>query len=534
MQKDLFTPADIRQIENHGLTVTEVMRQMELFAMGPFYLHLHKPCTTGDGIRVLTSSEIRFFEGLFERERTAHNCIKFVPASGAASRMFKVLSKLLNRDQPLNLESLNRQARSGDSDAESLLKFFGNIKRFAFFHDLDARIRSVGSSLDRLVHGGDLKAILEFLLTDKGLDYSSLPKGLLKFHSYGGGSRTAFEEHLVEAASYVVDRGGICKLHFTVSEEHLQAFQSLFEGVRDLYEQKTGVSYEIDYSLQKTSTDTLAVDPDNLPFRLKDGGLFFRPGGHGALVENLNDLSADMVFIKNIDNVVPDRLRGATSQWKKILGGLLIHVQNRVFRYLETLSGGNPGGDLLDHAMVFAKKDLLLVPPETSKTASPETRRKYLLKMFDRPIRVCGMVRNVGEPGGGPFWVMDKKGNCSCQIVEMAQIDLQSEEQKRIVAGSTHFNPVDLVCGVRDWKGEPFDLRWFVDPEAVFISKKSKDGKDLKALELPGLWNGAMARWNTLFVEVPPITFNPVKTINDLLRKEHQPSSGFIRGGSID
>jgi len=530
MQKDLFAPSDIRQIENHGLTVKEVMRQMALFEMPPFYLRLPRPCTPGDGIRVLTAAEVRFFEGLFEGEKASRSCMKFVPASGAASRMFKVLLKFLNRNRSLKIESLTRQAQSEDSDAGSLLTFFDNINRFAFIHDLDEKVRSAGSSVEKLVHDGDLKTILEFLLTDKGLDYSSLPKGLLKFHSYGDGSRTAFEEHLVEAASYIADRNGICKLHFTVSEEHLQAFQSLFERVCDRYEQKKGVSHEIGYSLQKTSTDTLAVDPDNLPFRQKDGRLLFRPGGHGALIENLNDLKADMVFIKNIDNVVPDRLKGATSQWKKILGGLLIHVQNQAFTHLEALSGENPHEDLLAEAMAFARKDLFLVPPETFKTAPPETRRKYLLKMLNRPIRVCGMVRNAGEPGGGPFWVIDKEGNHSCQIVEMAQIDLQSGEQKRTVAESTHFNPVDLVCGVRDWKGKPFDLRRFVDPEAVLISRKSKDGKDLKALELPGLWNGAMARWNTLFVEVPPITFNPVKTINDLLRKEHQPQPMRIAG----
>jgi hypothetical protein len=522
MQRDLFTPADIRQIENRGLTVKAVMRQIERFEMPPFYLHLQRPCTPGDGIRVLTPAEVRSFKGLFEREMASRSRINFVPASGAASRMFKPLLRFLNTDRPLDLESLARQAQSDDSDAGRLLRFFENLDRFAFVHDLDAKITSAGNSLERLVHDGDLKKILEFLLTDKGLGYSALPKGLLKFHSYGSGSRTAFEEHLVEAASYVVGRGGLCRLHFTVSAEHLEAFQSLFERVGDRYEQESGVSFEIGYSLQKTSTDTLAVGPDNLPFRLKDGGLFFRQGGHGALIENLNDLNADVVFIKNIDNVVPDRLKDATSQWKKVLGGLLIHVQNQVFTYLEALSGENPRWDILGEAMAFARKELFLFPPETSRMASPESSRKYLLKIFNRPIRVCGMVRNVGEPGGGPFWVMDKKGDCSCQIVEMAQIDLQSGEQKRIVAESTHFNPVDLVCGVRNWKGEPFDLREFVDPEAVFISRKSKDGRDLKALELPGLWNGAMARWNTLFVEVPPITFNPVKTVNDLLRKEHQ------------
>ena len=523
MRRDLFSQADIRQIDKHGLTLKEVMRQMALFETGPFYLRLHKPCTVGDGIRVLDSDEMGKLEAVFETESPSRRSIKFVPASGAASRMFKVPLRFLKTDPFINYESLKSRAHSGDSDADTLLTFLGHINRFAFSNDLAAAISSAGSSLDSLLHGGDLKEILEYLLTNKGLDYSSLPKGLLKFHSYEDGGRTAFEEHLVEAASYVNDVDNTCRLHFTVSEEHLHAFQSLFGNVRHRYEEKNNVSYAVDYSLQKPSTDTLAVNLENQPFRLDNGRLLFRPGGHGALLKNLQELNADLIFIKNIDNVVPDRLKHTTSKWKKILGGLLIQVQNRAFKFLEILSEKNPSDQFLDEAMAFAEMELLLSPPVALKNGPSENRRDYLLKMLDRPYRVCGMVKNVGEPGGGPFWVIDEKGNRSCQIVEMVQIDLQSQEQKEIVGESTHFNPVDLVCGIKDWKGVPFELSRFVDPESVFISKKSKDGKDLKALELPGLWNGAMAGWNTLFVEVPPITFNPVKTVNDLLRKEHQP-----------
>jgi len=524
MQSNIFSSSDVRQIEHHGLTVPEALRQIELFKKPPAYLKLHRPCVPGDGIRVLSGEEIRSFARLFDEKRDTYEVLKFVPASGAATRMFKILLKFFNPERPRFPASAAQDARMSDPEARALEDFFTGLPRFAFISDLEAAINVAGTSMEDLPDRASRHEILAFLLTDKGLGYASLPKGLTKFHQYNGETRTAFEEHLVEAASYAANSDGVCRLHFTVSQEHLQGFRSLLEKIRPLYEQRYEVSFKVDFSLQKKKTDTIAVDLDNRPFRLEDGGLLFRPGGHGALIENLGDLEADLVFIKNIDNVVPDRLKEATFQWKKILGGLFIRLQAGTFNYLKRLSEEPQSPGLLDDAMKFASTELHLEIDDDLRKESPEKLRRSLLEKLDRPLRVCGMVRNTGEPGGGPFWVEGKNGNRTCQIVETAQIDMQSEGQKEIVAASTHFNPVDLVCGMKDWKGRPFDLSRFVDHEAVFISRKSRAGRELKALELPGLWNGAMAYWNTVFVDVPSVTFNPVKTINDLLREEHQPA----------
>jgi hypothetical protein len=339
-------------------------------------------------------------------------------------------------------------------------------------------------------------------------------------------NRTPFEEHLVEAAKYAFNGKDPCTLHFTVSPEHLDRFQDRFNRVGAFFEKTFSVTYDIGFSIQKPSTDTLAVDLENRPFRLDDGRLLFRPGGHGALLENLNDLKGDIVFIKNIDNVVPDYLKTDTYLWKKILGGCLISVQNKIAHFMDRLSSESDSRDLFEKVTGFMEKTLKLRMPPAVQNAGLETKRNWIVERLDRPVRVCGMVRNTGEPGGGPFWVEDPSGEQTLQIVETAQVDPDDDEQQTILSGATHFNPVDLVCGVRNWQGEPFDLRRFTDPETVFISTKSKDGKELKALEHPGLWNGSMARWISLFVEVPAITFNPVKTVNDLLRKEHQPLSG--------
>ncbi len=523
MKHDIFSTSDVRQIEDHDLTVEEVLRQIELFKRPPAYLKLNRPCTPGDGIRTLNDVEARSFSRLFDRENDTYDHLKFVPASGAATRMFKVPLKFLHMKEPWSLESIAEKALSGNLEARAILDFLEGLSRFAFHSDLETAIQSSGTTLKKLRDQGDLRTILAYLLTEKGLQYGSLPKALIKFHRYADKNRTAFEEHLVEAPSYAVNSNKLCRLHFTVSEEHQNRFLSLLEIVQPLYENRFGVSYEIGFSLQKKKTDTIAVNLQNHPFRLEDGRLLFRPGGHGALIENLGDLNADMIFIKNIDNVVPDRLKPPTFQWKKILGGLFIHLQALSFNYLEQLAQGTSSIRFLDEVREFAEQELCMDISDEIRKQDAQEHRDYLLKKLNRPLRVCGMVRNVGEPGGGPFWVEDRNGNRSCQIVEKAQVDLQSQEQKEIVSSSTHFNPVDLVCGIKDWKGRPFALNQFVDHEAVFISRKSKDGKDLKALELPGLWNGGMAHWNTVFVDVPLVTFNPVKTVNDLLRKEHQP-----------
>jgi len=549
MDKDVFTDKDLEQIGEHGLTIDEVHRQLDLFEMPKRYLKLAGPCTVGDGIMVFDRENMTSLIETYETGGPGHDCLKFVPASGAASRMFKVLLRYLNQEKEITRDAVAMEASAGEGDAKQLLDFIGGLKRFAFFKELKSILSGEGFNVDTLSEKGYFRDILRVLLTEDGLDYANLPKGLLKFHEYPEGSRTAFEEHLVEAVSYVADEDGRCPLHLTVSPEHLNGFDASLKAAGPIYEERYGVVYDVSFSMQAKSTDTLAVKLDNTPFRQEDGRLLFRPGGHGALLKNLNEIHGDIIFIKNIDNVVPDYLKPETFRWKKITGGYLISIQNRIRGYMEKLVSGDADQQkikderptsnierrtsnekqtsaldtLLDEASAFLEEKLLLSIPEPIKGAFPEAKRTYLMESLDRPIRVCGMVKNEGEPGGGPFWVEDETGERSLQIVEPAQIDPDSKEQQDILAASTHFNPVDLVCGVRDWQGRPFDLSRFVDPKTVLISQKSKYGKDLKALEHPGLWNGSMARWITLFVEVPGITFNPVKTVNDLLRKEHQP-----------
>jgi len=365
--------------------------------------------------------------------------------------------------------------------------------------------------------------VVHFLLDRDGLGYASLPKGLLKFHIYPEGGRTAFEEHLVEAANYVARQNGSCAVHFTVSKEHLVKFKTRFSEVRSIYENKYDVSFQVTFSFQKNRTDTISVDRDNMPFRQNDGRLLFRPGGHGALLENLNDLDADIIFIKNIDNVAPDRLKRITYSWKKALGGHLIGIQERLFGYMKDLHTGTVRKSSLDDMIRFWEIELCQPCPSSLYRAPLEEKRHLIMQKFNRPIRVCGMVKNVKEPGGGPFWVQNEAGIKAIQVLEKAQINPQSEEQIELFEASTHFSPVDFVCGVRDWQGRPYHLPDYVDQDTYLISQKSKEGRDLKALEHPGLWNGSMARWISVFVEVPLETFTPVKTVNDLLRNEHQP-----------
>ncbi len=520
-----FSDEDLRQIRNHGLTINAVQRHLDLFKTPPPYLNLLGPCTISDRIKVVDQHKTQKFTKIYEMEARKGRCLKFVPGSGAASRMFKALLKALNRDKEILKEATAREAhQAGHKEAQELLDFMNGAKSFAFSKDLKSVMSEKNFNFDILLEKGQFTDIIRFLVSEVGLNYAHLPKGLLKFHEYPEGSRTAFEEHLVEAAQYIADQSGQGPLHFTVSQEHLKGFQKLLKKVKPIYEQKYQVSFHVTFSAQKKSTDILAVDLDNRPFREKDGRLLFRPGGHGALIENLNDLKADIVFIKNIDNVAFDRFKHKTIKWKKILGGYLIALQNQIFSYMEKLSSKAVEITLIEQVADFVRDELLLPIPSFSNNSSPEEKKTVLMEKLNRPIRVCGMVRNESEPGGGPFWVKDQAGEKSLQIVEKAQIDPYSSEQQAIFAASTHFNPVDLACGLRDWQGRPFDLRQYVDPNAVLISKKSKEGKDLKALEHPGLWNGAMSRWITIFVEVPAITFNPVKTVNDLLREPHQPA----------
>jgi len=504
------------------MKLEKVLQQIDLFQRPPAYLRLLRPCTVGDGISVLSSDQTEPLISLYE-QNSKGRAIKFIPASGAATRMFKPLLNFIGQQEPINRVLLEKTAAQGNKESRDLLAFMEGIREFAFFDDLDSVISAAGFRLESLLRQDQFKKILAFLLLEPGLDYLNLPKGLIQFHRYVTENRTAFEEHLVEAVDYVADARRKCRLHFTVSPDSLKLFQAFLGRMGPAIEKRFNVSLKVTFSLQKSSTDTIAVDFENRPFRLEDGKLLFRPAGHGALIENLNDLEGDILFIKNIDNVVPDRLKPEMTRWKKILGGYLLFLQDRIFRAVDKLSPEEIDDQTETEITRFLNEELYVELPPFFSQFTPREKRRILMERLNRPLRVCGMVRNVGEPGGGPFWVSDKEGGSSLQIVESAQVDPFSAEQKGIMGGATHFNPVDIVCGVKDRWGKSFDLCTFVDSQACIITQKSNDGIDLKALELPGLWNGGMADWITVFLEVPLETFNPVKTVNDLLRESHQP-----------
>ena len=512
MREISWSESDLEQISGRGLTLKEIMGQIELFRRGFPFVKLLRPCTVGDGIHVLGKSEILKLGEICSKASLAGRAMKFVPASGAATRMFKALLSVYSQNE----------VRDENPDARACALFIQNLEKFAFREDLKRAVARDGGNLERLLSEKKHKEILEYTLSIKGLSFSDVPKGLIPFHTYPEGPRTAFEEHLVEGAAYTREKNGRIRIHFTVSPEHEQIIKEHLENVRNRYEGGKA-SYEMAFSTQEPSTDTLAVDLDNRPFRNHDGKLLFRPAGHGALLKNLNELGGDVIFIKNIDNVVPDRLKEETCTYKKALGGYLVKVQDQVFSYLMRIRSGDDGEGFLKEVWEFSMRELSILPHAGFGELSKQDKVHLLASALNRPIRVCGMVKNQGEPGGGPFWVENGDRGPSLQIIESSQVDMKSEHQKKIWNSATHFNPVDLVCGVRDAEGKPFDLPRFTDPNTGFISVKSKDGKELKALELPGLWNGGMAKWITLFVEVPVTTFAPVKTVLDLLRPEHQP-----------
>ena len=517
MAELMFGKEDIDQIKARGITIEKITAQIETFTRGIPFLRLNRPCIVGDGITVLQEGDLKRLSGIYSEASLTGRAMKFVPASGAASRMFKLLLSFNNRVDAIDEKVITAKA---DPDYKEFLEFLNAIKQFAFYDHLKAAMSKNKLDTEELLSTGQFKDILEYLLTPKGLDYANLPKGLIVFHRYPGHSRTPFEEHLVEAAAYVQDRHKVCRIHFTISPEHEETIKNHIQKIRRHYE-ASGLRYAITFSMQKSSTDTIAVDLHNRPFRDSDGRLSFRPGGHGALLENLSDLKGDIVFIKNIDNVVPDRLKHETYIYKKAFGGYLIELQEHIFGCLERLAENDVDEQFLNETFEFIRHKLSIIPPGGVMRASMKEKTDFLISRLNRPLRICGMVKNQGEPGGGPFWVESEGGNLSLQIVESSQVNMDSDQQRAIWESSTHFNPVDLLCGVRDYLGRPFDLLYFADPNTGFISIKSKDGQELKALELPGLWNGAMSFWNTVFIEVPLITFNPVKTINDLLREEH-------------
>lgn len=511
---------DSRQFLLRGISPETIEKQLLHFREGFPYAQLAKPATVGDGIFAFSDERAHYYEEYFSAHKENLRIIKFVPASGAASRMFKHLFEY--RDQLSGSLNDRKTAPSEDKNAAEYL--IGNLEQIAFFDALEKRIRENGNNIRNLLQEGSVKAILDAILEPDGLNYAFLPKGLLLFHKYPAGARTAAEEHLVEAALYATDKDGISRIHFTISPEHRERFDALIREVQKSYEQQFTVRYEISFSVQEPSTDTIAVDENNLPFRNPDGSILFRPGGHGALLTNLNRLDCDLVFIKNIDNVVPDRLKPTTIQYKKITGGYLLFLKEQIFDFLRKAEQNLHTQDSVDEMMLFLKNHLFVDFPENFGKEDLPARVNHIVSMIDRPIRVCGMVRNEGEPGGGPFWVKNMDGGLSLQIIESSQVDTGDSTQKEIMNQATHFNPVDLVCYTRNYKGMKFNLNDFVDEDAGFISRKSSGGRILKAQELPGLWNGAMAHWLTAFVEVPLITFNPVKTVNDLLRNEHMGS----------
>ncbi|MFZ4523566.1 MAG: DUF4301 family protein [Bacteroidales bacterium] len=514
----MYSPQDLDQINSKSIDLEHLNKQIAYFISGFPYIRLKRPATAGDGILVFNEEQINTLTAFFDKELPSLKVVKFVPASGAASRMFKNLFEF--REQ-YTVDNAGEALFLKDRSFNSTFYFINHLSEIAFFNDLAAIILKSGQTIDQVLKAGQYATIIDKILGNEGLNYSNLPKALLKFHSYPEGSRTAAEEHLVEAAAYTRDLDNNARIHFTISAEHREKFLELFTEVKSRYESGFDVKYDITFSIQKPSTDIIAVDESNQPFREQNGSLLFRPGGHGALLENLNDINADLIFVKNIDNIVPDHLKSTTYQYKKLLGGYLLTLKETISDYLQKLDGSDLSPAQIDEMIHFAQEKLFLdIPEDLHLSPVPEITR-FLHHLFNRPLRVCGMVKNEGEPGGGPFWVTDEAGKLSLQIVESSQINLSDPGQKSIVDRATHFNPVDLVCSTRDYQGVPFNLPDFVDENTGFISMKSSGGKILKAQELPGLWNGAMAKWITLFVEVPIITFNPVKTVNDLLRKEH-------------
>ncbi|MCX6271724.1 MAG: DUF4301 family protein [Bacteroidetes bacterium] len=514
----MFTSRDIEQIRQRGISMEAIEYQLEKFVKGFPFVNLAKPATVPDGILRFTEEEANALSSFFEENSGKYRIIKFVPASGAASRMFKHLFAILEWYKGAEEDKMKLRS---DQSFNSVYYFLNHLDQFAFLPELDEVMQKNGLSLKQCIENEDYATIISFLIEETGLNYGNLPKGLLAFHNYEGHYRTPIKEHMMEGIQYSRDPQGIVRIHFTLSPEHVDKFLTHTALAVKQFESLFPVRFELSYSIQKTSTDTLAVDMDNNPFREPDGSLVFRPGGHGALIENLNDLKEDIIFIKNIDNVVPDKYKEQTYLYKKALVGLLIRYQQKIFESLLILEIEATDNQIDDIARL-ASDELFVDLGDAYPTFTSTEKKAFLFHKLNRPIRLCGMVKNEGEPGGGPFWLRAGDGNLSLQVVESSQVDLQDEAQQAVFAAATHFNPVDLVCGTHNYKGEKFDLRKYIDQETGFISIKSKDGQRLKAQELPGLWNGAMADWITVFVEVPLITFNPVKVINDLLRETHR------------
>ncbi|MFT4698865.1 MAG: hypothetical protein ACI9SJ_002023 [Flavobacteriaceae bacterium] len=515
MKKNLiFSEKDLKQIKQHNLTLEKVNQQKATFINSIPFVEVITSASVGNGIEVISKDNQQKLISFYEDKKESLDIVKFVPASGAATRMFKFLHSFLEDYNP-ELESISTYLNEGDK--KDLETFFNSYKDFAFVNDVRKKIREKYPDYKHGTKGVRYQLFVKTMLGNKGLNFSNLPKGLIPFHKYQKYATTAFEEQLLEAA-YFASVGNDVYLHFTFSKNHVNFFKEKFNEIKTRVSKKTKKEFHISYSFQKNETDTIAVHFDNTPFRNKNEELVFRPSGHGALLSNLNEVDADVIFIKNIDNVVAEEYIEPISYYKKVLVGKMLWVQKKVFSYIKLLDNTEMSLELSAEIKSFLWNELnikdVLIEKET------------ILEILNRPIRVCGVVKNTGAPGGGPFWVKDRiSQTTSLQIVEMSQIDPLDNHQQTIINEATHFNPVDIVCGIRDYKGNKFDLSNFTDPNSGIITEKSQDGKPLKALELPGLWNGAMSNWNTALVEVPLFTFNPVKTVNDLLKKEHRPNA---------
>ncbi|MFT6929840.1 MAG: hypothetical protein ACJAQ7_001324 [Sediminicola sp.] len=508
-----FSSKDQQQLVDKGIKEGKVLDQIETFKEGIPFVHLEKASIISDGILKFSPVEEMELISIFNTLKSKKFLLKFVPASGAASRMFKALFSFLESFDPIK-DTLKRYLdKTADKDIKALVE---GMKNFPFYDKIEKRIAGATKTKDEEVY----LFVQEMLAEDK-LNYGFYPKGLLPFHKYGQHGATPFEEHLKEGSLYAkVD--GAAHLHFTISEQHDTMFKEEFKAVKEMVSKATGTEFHVSYSYQKPATDTIAVTMENELFRNSDGSLLFRPGGHGALIENLNEQDADIIFIKNIDNVVVDDVVDQVAKSKMVLSGLLLKLQEKTFAYAAFLDKDEATLEKVKEIKSFLEDHLNVRFVSNFDSFTIAQQLEIVKDKINRPIRICGMVKNEGEPGGGPFWIKDKSDHISLQIIESAQVDMSNDSQVAIFKNSTHFNPVDLVCGVKNYKGEKFNLLNFVDHKQGFITEKTKDGKNLKALELPGLWNGAMAFWNTIFVEVPLVTFNPVKTVNDLLKPTHQ------------
>lgn len=511
-----YTKEDLKNFKHRDIKPEEIDRQLANFEKGFDFVNLSEPATIDNGIiRIAPEEEEHLLEN-YENARQNNSMLKMVPASGSATRMFKDLFTFMDSYQGTKEEFLQFVQQKGSG---TMHNFFLKLEELPFYNRLTAAMWNDGKDITKMIAKREYIEILKYILTDKGLNYGNIPKGLIDFHIYRDFVRTAFDEHIVEGALYCND-GKTANLHFTVSEEYMNLFKNRLKKVTKVFEKMFNVKYEVTYSIQKPSTDTVSIDANGKILRDSEDRIIFRPGGHGALIYNLDELKADIIFIKNIDNVTPDRSKGDTVKYKKLLAGTLLKVQQKVFGYLKILDK-KPSEEQLQEIETFMNS-IGYKEAEGKNYKDQKERIKHLQNLLNRPIRVCGMVKNEGEPGGGPFWVKTKDGSSRLMILESAQINLKDKDQKKIFDHATHFNPVDLVCGVKNYKGKKFDLEKFIATDQGFITNKSYKGKDIKVQELPGLWNGAMANWITLFVEVPLTTFTPVKTVFDLFRFEHR------------